>query len=240
MSVARSKSYRRIVRWVLAWCALYTRGIPAAAAEGRRDELASDLFEQASWGDENALAPKRVAAVIAGRSIRGVVSDLLWRRGALRDAALEADTARVPALRRDMIALAVVLTVATVVVAWGGYVSIRTARAAALGEIAWFSETFLALCAFTLLAACGVVLLSRRRTRAIGALWMVLPSAALLHLGLFQLFSISATVGVLLNTMSMWGAANGLAIAGLVAVFLAAAVWWWPSRSRAARGEHVR
>lgn len=235
MSVQRSGAYRRAVRWVLAWCAFYTRGIDADLAALRRDELASDLFEQAAWGDDQGLGPRHVSATIVSRALRGAAADLLWRRGALRSMADLDGAGWARHRRREGLATAVVLVLAAALVSWGVYVVARATAAAATGDIRWGSDTYLALCAFSAMAACGLVLLMRRRTRWLGALWMAAPSAALIHLGLFQLFTVSATIGVLLNSMPAWGLANGLATAGLLTLFIAAAVWWWPGRDDAQR-----
>lgn len=229
-----------MVRWVLAWCAFYTRDVDGSLAAARRDELASDLFDQALWADEVGLGPRRVAATIAGRSARGVAADLHWRHTALRATAHMRGAGWAATRRGDGFAAALVAAVGLAVVSWGVYVIARTSGAAIAGEIAWGSQTFIALCGFTLAAACGLLLLLRRRTRTLGALWMVLPSAALVHLGLFQLFSISATAGVLMNSMPTWGLANGLAICGLIALFIAAAAWWWPERATPSSREVTR
>jgi hypothetical protein len=84
-SVTGSRSYQRATRVVQAWTALYTRELEPALAAGRRDELASDLWEQGSAGDRSAVSASAVAASIVWRAVRGVPGDLAWRRGAERD-----------------------------------------------------------------------------------------------------------------------------------------------------------
>lgn len=49
MSLIRTSTFRTTSRWVLAWCAHDTRDLPDDVAAARRDELASDLHEQAIW-----------------------------------------------------------------------------------------------------------------------------------------------------------------------------------------------
>jgi len=66
---------RSVTSAVLAWTWFYTRGLNEAVRDARRDEIASDLFEQrAAEGDGRA-----VAASMALRWALGVPADLAWR-----------------------------------------------------------------------------------------------------------------------------------------------------------------
>ncbi|MDO9398242.1 MAG: hypothetical protein Q7T71_16980 [Herbiconiux sp.] len=233
MNTAESRIYRAAVALALWWCALYTRDVDGRISEARRSELESDLFEQGRWSAESGMRPARAAALVVGRSLRGMIADLLWRRTALSETWGDHYPSWARARRVDGVAAAVGVLAAACVTAWGSFVLLRAVVAAASGEIAWGSPTFIALVAYTGAAACGTVLLLRRRTRALGAIWMVLPSAALVHLGLYQLFSLSATVGVLRNAVPLWGSAEGLTMAGIGALFLAGAIRWWPAADRA-------
>ena len=58
------------------WVGLYTRGLPADAVEARRDEIASDVFEQRA---SNGASDRGARMAIAGRTLRGVAGDLMWR-----------------------------------------------------------------------------------------------------------------------------------------------------------------
>ncbi len=58
------------------WVRLYTRGLPADTLEARRDEIASDVFEQRA---NNGASERGVRIAIAGRTLRGVPGDLMWR-----------------------------------------------------------------------------------------------------------------------------------------------------------------
>lgn len=235
MTIADSRMYRAAVSLVLWWCALYTRDLDRRVATDRRDELVSDLHEQGLWASQSGMRPTRAAVLVVGRSLRGMIEDLFWRRTALMRTLGDRYPAWARMRRSDGAAAAVGLTAAACVTAWGAYVLLRVVLAAWSGDIAWGSQTFIAICAFTGASACGTVLLARRRTRALGAIWMMLPSAALVHLGLFKLFSVSATVGVLMNSVPAWGSANALTMAGLGALFLACGIWWWPSAARPAQ-----
>jgi hypothetical protein len=59
------------------WVRLYTVGLPLATREERRDEIASDVYDQCSSnGDASA---RGVRAAIVGRTLRGVPGDFMWR-----------------------------------------------------------------------------------------------------------------------------------------------------------------
>ncbi|RJT89188.1 hypothetical protein D6T64_07975 [Cryobacterium melibiosiphilum] len=106
----------------------------------------------------------------------------------------------------------------------------------ATGLIRGGSATSVAVLVFTALAACGVMLLARRKTRFLGALWMILPTIGVIHYGLYQLYSLSATVGALMFSMPGWSLASDALTVGLVVYFAAATIWWWPARAaRSAR-----
>lgn len=236
MSVATSAPYHRAVRRVCRWCAWYTRGIDADTAACRRDELASDLHEQATWADAAGQSPHALARSILGRAGRGALADLTWSHAQRRQVAL-ADPVALRLRRVEGTAAGLVLVAAVAVFMLGLYVLVRVAAAVATGLIRAGSGTSVAVLVFTALAACGVLLLVRRRTRFLGALWMILPSIGVIHYGLFQLYSLSATVGALMFSMPGWSLASDALTVGLVVYFAAAVIWWWPAR--AARSSRV-
>jgi hypothetical protein len=230
MSVLKSLPYHRAVDRVSRWCLWYTRGVEVGAADERRDELASDLYEHAIWADESGVAPRAVARAIVIRAVRGAPADLLWRHSQRRELAL-ADPVGYRRLRMHGAVTALVLTVAAMVLGWGLFVLTRITLSVTAGDIRAGSETALTVLGFTAIAMIAVVLMSRRRSRVLGALLMVLPSFGLVHFGLYQLYSISATVGALTFSMPGWTLASNSLIAGLTLFFVAAAVWWWPDSS---------
>ena len=76
MTIARGVAHGRRARsLVAAWVRLYTLGLPATVRGDRRDELASDLWEQATEGDGR----RTVGVEIAARALLGVPADLAWR-----------------------------------------------------------------------------------------------------------------------------------------------------------------
>jgi hypothetical protein len=66
----------RLAHW---WVAAYTMTAPAAAAVDRRREIAADLFDELADGADHGLSGRQVSRRIAGRVLRGVGADLLWR-----------------------------------------------------------------------------------------------------------------------------------------------------------------
>jgi len=104
----------RSSRFVMGWVRLYSRGLPVEAAERRRAELESDLWEHCHDPDEPGEA-------LVGRCLRGVPADLWWRYRTL--------TTTREARRRDIersltwnwwVALTGLIGVATIVIAVGG------------------------------------------------------------------------------------------------------------------------
>ena len=65
-----------VVAW---WVATYSRHLPAEVAERRRAELASDLWEQRTWGRAVGAPAPAVALSILRRMAAGMPADLRWR-----------------------------------------------------------------------------------------------------------------------------------------------------------------
>lgn len=61
--------------WTRMWTRIYTIGLPADARGARRDEIASDVWEQAH---AEALS-NRAGASIFARSLAGIPADVSWR-----------------------------------------------------------------------------------------------------------------------------------------------------------------
>jgi len=241
MSVLKTAPYHRAVGRVSRWCRWYTRDLDAVAADERRDELASDLYEHAIWADESGVPPRTVARAIVVRALRGAPADLVWRHSQRTNLAL-ADPVGFRRLRVNRAVSALIVTVAAGVLGWGMFVLTRIALSVLGGDIRPGSETAWGVLAFTASAVAALLLMSRRRSRAVGALLMIAPSFGLVYLGLYQLYSISATVGALTFSMPGWNMARNSMIAGLTFFFIAAAVWWWPDQRTlpADRGTRLR
>lgn len=205
----------------MRWCELYTRGLDPAVAGDRRAELASDLHEHAAW-DAGA------GAAMLSRAIRGVPADLAWRYGEQRAAAR-----LLPRSQRVVSGSvrALVLLAASSLLVLGVLAISRTAAFVARGEIRPWSETAMWVIGLTGLAAVGLLLTLRTRTRLLGALSLA-GSSALVHVALYDLLTKSATVGALGFTPG-WSMAVGLLIAAYVTLFTAAAVLWLPQTTKA-------
>ena len=64
---------------ILRWVAFYTRGLPHGVADARRDEIASDIYEQSANLQLGVAARRRLAASLAFRAVRGIAADVAWR-----------------------------------------------------------------------------------------------------------------------------------------------------------------
>lgn len=173
---------RVATRLALAWAAWYTRDLDPATTRDRRDEIASDVWEQvAGQADRPAAA---LAASIAGRVVRGIPADLAWRW-------------RMPSLHpaptavRGAVAVAVVLSGATL--ALGIAALVRVAVGLARGE-ALPSVTTVASAAIGVTAlVAGLALLARIRTRRLGLLWLGGAAGVTLHFSFLILVTLSTT-----------------------------------------------
>lgn len=211
----------RVIRVVEAWARYYTRELSPTVALDRRAELASDLFEHA--------AAAGTPAAILSRAIRGIPADLAWRheeRRALRR--------RVPMERRVVGGLIgwMVGIAASSLLAFGVFSIAVTTQFVVRGEVRPFSATAVTVLCLTIAVGCGVIMLARRRTRALGALWLA-PTSLLIHFGLFDLFNKSQTIARLSSEFLGWGIVSVLIMAAVSLVFLSAAVLWMPTRKDA-------
>lgn len=67
--------------WVCRrWVSLYTRSLPVAECQRRRDEIESDLFEHEDEARNAGVSAARLNAEILARVLVGVPADLSWRR----------------------------------------------------------------------------------------------------------------------------------------------------------------
>jgi hypothetical protein len=69
----------RAAGWVRRWVALYTRGLPPAIRQDRRDEIESDLWSQLHDVADAAHAETSLAGEIVARLVFGIPADLSWR-----------------------------------------------------------------------------------------------------------------------------------------------------------------
>jgi hypothetical protein len=181
-------SVRAASRFALSWAGWYTRDLEPTTAAERRDEIASDVWEQvAGQADRPATA---LAASIVSRVVRGAPADLAWRwRMPARPSA-----ARQPGAVRA--ALAITVAVAGSSLALGlaalARVGIGLARAEALPSVT--TVTSVALGVAGLLA--GFALLTRARTRRLAMIWLAGAMGVTLHFASLTLVTLSATFQV--------------------------------------------
>jgi hypothetical protein len=90
----------RVAAVVVRWARLYTRGLQPDVAERRIEELTADLHDQIAHERAAGVGDRRVARAVAARALRGVPSDLAWRRpkAPLRVALFVAAVLAVPAV----------------------------------------------------------------------------------------------------------------------------------------------
>lgn len=63
----------------LRWVQAYTKGLPEQLRAHRHDEITSDIHEQLAYAGASAQY-RRVRLAVVGRTARGAVDDLMWRR----------------------------------------------------------------------------------------------------------------------------------------------------------------
>lgn len=68
-----------VVRLVRGWVRLYTAGLPPAVRDGRRAEVASDLWEQECDAGAVCCRPDDTAWQMFSRWLLGISADLSWR-----------------------------------------------------------------------------------------------------------------------------------------------------------------
>src|SRR5438874_889250 len=64
---------------VRGWVRLYSRGLPSAEQEQRRDEILADLHDHVQDALEQKYPPKAIALQVLLRWMFGVEADLAWR-----------------------------------------------------------------------------------------------------------------------------------------------------------------
>ena len=203
------------------WCAFYTRGLHADVAAERREELAADVLDHTEWATEQGIDPAALARSITWRAIKGIPSDLAWRRTQLR----AADTAPLGTrvfdgwllLGAHALGLGLILLGSTAVIRNGWRIFTGDAPAMA---------TFVA----TLVVVCGLVLVRRERTRPIGALWLAVGAPVIATVGLGLLAQNTTMLLLVSESTRYWGVGSGVVAACVAVFYVAAAAWWMPER----------
>ena len=202
------------VRAVLGWCRFYTAGLPQAVADERRDELASDVWEQMMVGSYS----KSAARSVIWRAFKGVSGDLRWRRIASRTSSASVED--------NYVFLVIFVGVAALSLAGLGV--FREERQLHL-FVAIAQPDFQLVVTAMLAAACGMAMLLRRRTRPLGAIWVGTASITIVVRGTSLLAANAAVLGQA-SRDAVWIAAIYSLAAGLLILFSAATVALWQPR----------
>jgi hypothetical protein len=205
------------------WCAFYTRGLVAEAAADRRDELDADVFDQVSWSTSAGLTDRAISRAILWRAIKGVPADLAWRRAQLRAANSASIGTRVFAgwlmLGATVLGLGMIVIALTAVV--------RDRHDVFAGEATGIPPLVAALA-----IAAGLVLLFRRRTRWLGALWIAVGAPVVAVTGVGLLATTTTVLERVTQSTPLWSAGQAAVAVVLVVFYSAASVWWMPERKR--------
>lgn len=237
MSLIRTSTFRTSARWVLSWCAHYTRDLPDDVAAARRDELASDLHEHAVWAEEAGWSAGRLRRDILRRLISGSVHDVAWRahqlgRSALTDPRHAATVRTAQRITFWMLALGVSLTLV------GGYTYARLIRSIVTDDYPVPPLPTMLVGLLAVLALFGTALTARRRSRFVGACVLAPPTLLLGYVVVESLSRISTTGAHFVNwadhLMATAGSLGYLALgigASALLGLTSAAIWWWPPRA---------
>ena len=69
----------RMAELVARWVRWYTRDLPPATAERRREEVDADLHDHIAHERDHGTPDRRIALSIAARMVRGMAADASWR-----------------------------------------------------------------------------------------------------------------------------------------------------------------
>jgi hypothetical protein len=209
---------------ILRWVAFYTRDLTASVAEARRDEIASDIYEQSANIQPDVAARRRLAASLAFRAARGIAADLAWRSAQTRLARHEGDTMSINPHRPGQLLDALVTAVAVLLVLSGALAAVRD-LSNPLNQTPGTLPVLLT--SVTTATAAGLALSRRPSTKLAGLIVMALASLPLMWGVGLSLWSISATAGetimnglVLVNRASAQNAVYVVSAPGIIAAAL--------------------
>jgi hypothetical protein len=230
VTTLRSPEFRRASGRVLRWTAWYTRDLDPDVANERLDEIASDLHEHAESADRAGSSPRALARSITGRGLRGALDDLSWRRDKLREGA-GLDPRDRGSSRSGTVVGSAVAVLAAAVLAGGGLSLARVIHYWIAIQDDAVLPALITLAAAVVGGCLGLALLVLPRMRWVGASVMAVASAAMVHSAFAGLLYGSALVNWLITWSPGWPIPKHVLAVSLAVFFLAAAMWWWPSRS---------
>ncbi|KJC63520.1 hypothetical protein [Agreia bicolorata] len=177
---------------ILRWVAFYTRELPLDVAGERRDEIASDLYEQSMDVGPGAAARRLLAMSLAWRALRGIGADLAWRATRIRDLRWVQRASSGNGSRPHESATAVVLALATSLAVVGVLTAIRVL---ASPNARSSEELQLLLIVAPAAMLTGLALFARATTRPAALMVMAAASVPLTWAVGVSLWSVSATLG---------------------------------------------
>ena len=83
------------------WVRTYTTGLPTRIRAERKEEIASDLWEQASVGGNEGESANAIAAHIFGRAVLGMPADVAWHLGELKGDGMQLSNNQKPIVGRS-------------------------------------------------------------------------------------------------------------------------------------------
>lgn len=192
---------------ILRWVTFYTRNLPAEVAGERRDEIASDLYEQSMDVGLGAAARWRLALSLAWRAMRGAAADLLWRNDRIRSQEKRGRTvstdANPNARRRHSPGAVVIFALVTSWAVVGLLCAVRILANPA-ARLAQETQLLLILAMAAMLTA--LLLMARAATRPAALIVIAAASVPLTWAVGVSLWSVSATLGSFL--MQLLGLMN--------------------------------
>lgn len=238
MNVESSSEFHRAARGVLRWTMTYTRGLDAAVAAARQDEIASDLHEHAVWARETGVTTRRLAWSIRLRALRGVPADLAWRSTMLQGV----DPGVRLALRADAALFSAVVMIGVLDVGLGGFVLFRLVRALLIGDVQSVPGAALGAVALGLIALMALMAMVGEQQRAWAAFALAVPTSLIIAETGRALYFVSASAGVLQIRLPWWEPATYAIGGALALVCLTAAIHWLrlPTRSRGGRAADIQ
>ncbi len=159
---------RRAQRFAQSWVGLYTRGLDERIAGDRQDEIASDLADHFAYSRDAGIPQESYASEVRVRTMLGIPADLLWRRHHLERR--YGDAYEHYSLSVRLLGLSA--TGAVLAAVLGVVASVQLARSAAAGTQWRIADETVSLGVGTLAVLCGILLIARARTRAVGMLWL--------------------------------------------------------------------
>jgi hypothetical protein len=106
--------------WLVGlWVSTYTLGLEREVRCARRDEIASDLWEQCHDGEYSGNPPLATSAHIAARAAMGLPADLVWRVHAGARHGREGRSTMTPSSLAGRVFTAFVFGVAALPAVWG-------------------------------------------------------------------------------------------------------------------------